>query len=131
VIRKAFLGLEAAVVLGAAELALRAVPCRRLTRLLGFAVPAVDDDARGRIDPAAQRVGRAVERVAGVLPWRPACLPQAIATRAMLRRRGIPCEGHLGVVSTDPFEAHAWITVNGWVVQGGPVHDAAEIAAFR
>ena len=66
-----------------------------------------------------------------MLPWRPNCLPQAIATRAMLRRRRIACDAHLGVLSTSPFEAHAWITVRGHVVQGGPVTGATEVAALR
>ena len=75
-------------------------------------------------------VGRAVARVAHHLPWHPTCLPQALATRAMLRRRGIPCVSHLGVIRTEPFEAHAWVTVNDRVVQGGPIGHATEVARF-
>lgn len=75
-------------------------------------------------------MGRAVERVARVLPWRPKCLPQAIATRWMLRRRGISSVGHLGVTDTQPMAAHAWVTVSGAVVQGGPVAHATEVAQF-
>lgn len=75
-------------------------------------------------------VGRAVTRVARRLPWHPACLPQAVATRAMLRRRGIECVSHVGVVRTEPFQAHAWVTVNGCVVQGSPITHATELARF-
>ena len=130
---KSGVGAEAAVALTLASVALRTVPRHRLARLLGRpeAAPACEARATDVPDPRAPRVGRAVERVARVLPWRPSCLPQAIATRAMLRRRGIACKGHVGVVSTSPLEAHAWITVDGRVVQGGPVRDATELAAFR
>jgi hypothetical protein len=48
----------------------------------------------------------------------------------MLRRRRIDCVSHLGVIQTQPVEAHAWVTVNGAVVQGGPVRHVAEVARF-
>lgn len=124
------LAVEALAALTLATVAVHAVPRGRLTRLLGRPAPAEPVPA-GEPDQRARRVGRAVERVAALLPWRPACLPQAIATRAMLRRRGVPCEGHLGIVSTSPLEAHAWITVGGRVVQGAPVRSATELAVFR
>jgi hypothetical protein len=127
---KAALGAEAALALTVASLALRVVPRRRVVRLLGHPSPSASG-AVGAVDARARHVGRAVERVAAILPWRPRCLPQAIATRTMLRWRGVPCEGHLGVRSLTPFEAHAWVTVQGRVVQGGPLGDATELAAFR
>jgi Transglutaminase-like superfamily len=49
----------------------------------------------------------------------------------MLRRRGIDCKIHLGVVSMAPFGADAWVSVRGAVVQGGPVIDIAEPAALQ
>ena len=117
--------------LALASIAVRLLSSRRLVRLLG-------DPRLGRLEQdgvvvsaRAARIGRAVERVAGRLPWRPVCLPQAIATLAMLRWRGIPCEGHLGVVSTAPFKAHAWVTVGPAVVQGGPVTGVTELASLR
>jgi hypothetical protein len=129
-IAKVALGVEAALALTIASIALRLLPKGRASRLLGRA-GRVESVEIGVADARARRVGRAVERVAAVLPWRPACLPQAIATRAMLRRRGVPCEGHLGVRSAAPLEAHAWVTVNGRVVQGGPVGSATKLAVFR
>jgi hypothetical protein len=127
--RRAALGVESAFALTLASLALRVLPRGTAHRLLGRAQP-VRDAPPGAADARARLVGRAVERVARVLPWRPSCLPQAVATRAMLRRRGIPCEGHVGIVSRAPLGAHAWVTVHGRVVQGGPVRDATEVAAF-
>jgi hypothetical protein len=129
-VAKVGLGAEAAMALTVASAALRLVPHGKASRLLGRAEPPGSVEV-GVADARSRRVGRAVERVAAALPWRPACLPQAIATRAMLRRRGVPCEGHLGVRSTAPLEAHAWVTVNGRVVQGGPVGSATELAIFR
>ena len=86
--------------------------------------------AESSADGPAAGVGRAVERVARMLPWRPRCLPQAIATRRMLNRRRIPNLGHLGVVGTAPLETHAWVTVGGAVVQGGPLRQVRELCFF-
>jgi Transglutaminase-like superfamily len=124
------LGIEAGGALLLASVALRLRGRRNGARLLGTAAapsaaPPASDNAEAR------RIGRAVSRVARVLPHEPTCLRQAIATRWMLRRRGIDCEAHLGIVSTEPFEAHAWVTVGGVVVQGGPVGDATELAVLR
>ena len=124
------MAVEAAAVLAFASVAVRVLPGGRVTSLLGTVLttePPPPAAAGG--DARARGVGRMVERVAARLPWQPKCLPQAIATRAMLRRRGIACESHLGIVSTRPLAAHAWVTVGGAVVQGGPV-TATELAAF-
>jgi hypothetical protein len=129
--RRGVLGLEATVALTAASLAVRLLPEPRVTRLLGRPEPAGEALARERPGPEARLVGRAVDLVAARLPWRPVCLPQAIATRWLLRRRGIVCVAHLGVTATEPFVAHAWITVRGTVVQGGPVGHATELARLR
>ncbi len=76
------------------------------------------------------RIGRTVERVALLLPWHPLCLPSAVATKSMLLRRGVDCRAHLGMTTTVPPEAHAWVTVGDVVVQGGPVDQVTELAAF-
>lgn len=113
-----------------ASLAVRRRAGPRLTSLLGVAeAPSTVKTLRRHAE--AERIGRAVTRVASVLPWQPTCLRQAIATRWMLQRRGIACQAHLGIVNTQPFEAHAWVTVHGTVVQGGPVRHATEIAVLR
>ena len=128
--RRLPLALEAVLYLSAASLGVRVASERRITRLLGVPV----EQSAGPIGPPglqARRVARAVTLVATWLPWHPTCLPQTIATRWMLRRRGIGCETHLGIVSTSPFKAHAWVTVRGAVVQGGPVAHMARIATLR
>ncbi|HEU0133612.1 MAG TPA: lasso peptide biosynthesis B2 protein, partial [Allosphingosinicella sp.] len=60
---------------------------------------------------AALEVGWAVTRVAAYFPASAMCLAQALAARAMLRRRGIGSLMHFGVARAEggPFEAHAWL----------------------
>jgi Transglutaminase-like superfamily len=129
-LRRLPLALEAATSLAIASLAVRLVSRSRLTGLLGIPIEP-SHEPQGPPDADARRVARAITRVAAALPWHPTCLPQAIATRWMLRRRGIGCETHLGIVSTAPFSAHAWVSVRGVVVQGGPVPHITEIATLR
>jgi hypothetical protein len=103
----------------------------RTARLLGEArsVGAPSLGSTGTFDEA-RRLGRAVERVAAVLPWQPVCLQRALAVGWMLRRRGIDYETHLGITDAQPPSAHAWVTVDGGVVQGAPIDDVTELARF-
>ena len=129
-LRRLPLAVDAAVSLSAASLAVRRLDQRRIVRLLGVPVARTERTV-APADPRARVVARAVARVARLLPWHPACLPQAIATRWLLHRRGIACDAHLGIVSTTPFAAHAWVSVGDVVVQGGPVAHVSEIARLR
>lgn len=72
---------------------------------------------------AALDVGWAVTRVAAYFPHSAMCLAQAMAARAMLRRRGIGSIMHVGVGRSDAasFEAHAWLEAAGVEVTGYPV----------
>lgn len=119
------------MMLGAASVRLLWRPQNRTAALLGRArSPGDASPLDQRASAEALRIGRAVERVAAVLPWHPVCLPRAVATASMLRRRGIDCSAHLGVSSTTPPEAHAWVTVGNAVVQGAPVNHVTELASF-
>ncbi len=122
---------EAGVALVVAGIAVRVLPGPKTTRLLGEVRTGAPDEATARELAEARRIGAIVERVAGKLPWHPVCLPQAIATRWLLRRRHIRCDSHVGITSTQPLEAHAWVSVGDVVVQGGPVQHAAELGRFR
>ena len=114
-----------------ANLRLSRHPRSKTSALLGEARPADGLEPVGSdVSEETMRIGRAVERVAAVLPWRPVCLPRALAVASMLRRRGVECRAHLGVTSTAPPEAHAWVTVGGVVVQGAPVNHVTELASF-
>lgn len=72
---------------------------------------------------AALDVGWAVTRVAAYFPLSARCLAQALAARAMLRRRGIGSVMHVGVARSGAasFEAHAWLQAAGVEVTGYPV----------
>lgn len=72
---------------------------------------------------AALDVGWAVTRIASYFPGSAMCLAQALAARAMLRRRGIGSILHVGVARSDAasLEAHAWLEAAGVEVTGYPV----------
>ena len=121
-----------------ASLELRLRPASRTIALLG------EHQTHGRPDEVvgaaklreAERVGRAVARVARVLPWHPTCLRQALAVQRMLRRRQIACRLHLGVTHpsvthTSGGTAHAWVTVEDHPVVGrAGVESLVPLAAF-
>jgi hypothetical protein len=126
------LAIESAVALTLASAFVATRSQSKTTRLLGHAQP-VEKESEPRRPPVpvdALRIGRAIERTAAVLPWHPLCLPTAVATVWLLRRRRIPCEAHLGITATAPPLAHAWVTVHGTVVQGGDTAEITELAAF-
>jgi hypothetical protein len=136
--------IEAAALLTLVQLAVRLLPAARVSRLLGSVTSPVATDAPVATEPSdttggsgprpdlrrAKVVGRAVATAARRLPWHPTCLPRAITAAVLLRRRGIECQTHLGIVRRTPFLAHAWATVDGVVVQGGDTTGITELAAF-
>jgi len=137
--RRALL-VEAVACLTGARLALVFVPFPRLARRLGSFVPPVDSRVRDASSPApaghsrhAERIGWAVTRAARYVPFRAVCLPQAMAARIMLRRRGIRSVLHFGAAKRgrEPFETHAWLDAAGVEVTGYPVAmESVEIASF-
>lgn len=114
------LALEAACLLALASLLLVLLPFRHIARWLG----SLDGEREAVSDPVmARAVGRAVGRAARHLPWHPLCLPQALAARAMLRRRAIPSTLHFGMrLEGDDrtMRAHAWVTAGATGVVGVP-----------
>jgi hypothetical protein len=138
--RRRGLVVEAVVCLLAARLALIFLPFPKLARRLGDFVPPSDPRAlRGRAagDAAQARiageVGWAVTRSARYVPFKAVCLPQAMAARVMLQRRGVSSVMHFGAARGEdkPFDAHAWLDAAGVEVTGYPVaKDFAEIACF-
>lgn len=80
----------------------------------------------GYLDVAtAKAVGVAVRRSSRLVPGA-TCLPQALATRVMLGRRGVPNALLFGVARAEngALQAHAWIEV-GEVVVAGDLPDLA------
>lgn len=131
-LRRRLPAIEAAALLTVAYAATKLLGSTRLMRVIGRAAPA---EPRQTTVPdlaaRARRTARTVDAVAAKLPWSTACLPRALTLRAMLRRRGIRCELHLGITSTMPLAAHAWVTAGGTVVHGGPVGHVTPLATIR
>ena len=67
----------------------------------------------------ARAIGIAMKRSSKLVPAA-TCLPQALATRVMLERRGISNELLIGVAKSDAggLEAHAWVEVGDQVIVG-------------
>lgn len=138
--RRRVLVVEAVAWLWLSRLALIVIPFPRLARRLGkFVTPAVaralqtkskrlQDDTR-----LAEEVGWAVTRSARYVPFKAVCLPQAMAARIMLKRRGVASVLHFGAAKgkEKPLDAHAWLDAAGVEVTGYPVaKNFAEIACF-
>ena len=138
--RRALLA-EAVACLLAARLALIFIPFPRLARHLGTFVPPADaraSQAATEIAPdqaqLAVAIGWAVTRAARYVPFKAVCLPQAMAARVMLKRRGVHSVMHFGAAKgrqDKPLDAHAWLDAAGVQVTGYPVaENFAEIACF-
>jgi hypothetical protein len=138
--RRRALLVEAVAYLLAARLALIFVPFPRLAQQLGTFVPPADARAaQARTEATADQaqfaedIGWAVTRAARYVPFKAVCLPQAMAARVMLKRRGVKSVMHFGAAKgTDkPLDAHAWLDAAGVEVTGYPVaENFAEIACF-
>jgi hypothetical protein len=137
--RRTALLIEAALWLLLARLALAIVPFPLLARRLGTFVPPAETTA-GQDQIEAQRehaqvaheIGWAVSAATRYAPYRPVCLPQAMAARMMLKRRGVPSIIHFGAAKQQgAFAAHAWLDAAGVEVVGFPVRETwTEIARF-
>ncbi|MEO8452887.1 MAG: lasso peptide biosynthesis B2 protein [Gemmatimonadota bacterium] len=99
------LALEAAAWLSSASVLLRLMPVSRLFRELPPG--ALPDPLGPGPKETIERVRSAVGAAAGVLPWRPACLPKALAGVLMCRARGIKVPVALSVTNRGGFGAHA------------------------
>ena len=113
------LALEAAAWLTLARVLVSYVPMRYWRRH----VEAAGDGSDGvGPQPLGRAVGRMVRRVARRLPFEALCLPQAMAAKWMLRRRGVSSRLWIGVrrpAPGRPLDYHAWLTVDGESVIGG------------
>jgi len=138
--RRRLLAAEAAAWLWFSRLALIFVPFPRLAERLGTFVPPSDAralQARGVGSREnvliAEDIGWAVTRAARYVPFKAVCLPQAMAARVMLKRRGVASVLHFGAGKGQdkPLDAHAWLDAAGVEVTGYPVgSNFAEIGCF-
>jgi hypothetical protein len=76
--------------------------------------------AQGRADPdALERVCRAID-TACIWYWKEVlCLQRSAATACLLKAAGVPAQMIIGVQQV-PFRAHAWVEINGRVVNDKP-----------
>jgi hypothetical protein len=138
--RRRVLIVEAAWWLLVSRLGLIFVPFPKLARRIGAFVPPADPrvaEAGAPSSPEAATLARdiswAVTRAAVYVPFRAVCLPQAMAARIMLKRRGVASAMHFGAQrgKDKPLDAHAWLDAAGVKVTGYPVaFQFAEIACF-
>lgn len=112
--------LEAMLLLALARLVILIMPFRRLAPCLGVHMAATPELPVLRQAELVRRIGRAVENAARHAPPRQArCLPQALAAKFMLRRRGLASTLYLGISKKDNnLKAHAWLRVGDTIVTG-------------
>ena len=115
--------VEAAFFLGVARLLILLVPFRLIAPWLARSPRNLTE----RSDPLLKlHIRRAVVTAARNVPWNAVCLPQAIAAKFMLGRRGFPSTLHLGVRRKEEgsLTAHAWLEAGSMIVVGGEGKDA-------
>lgn len=121
---KTFLGMsdadrwlvcEAIVMLGMARLIVVTVPFRLMVPWLSRAPQTMSCH-----EALLLSVRRAVTTAARNVPWNAVCLPQAVAAKAMLARRGCGSSIYLGanLNAQGKLTAHAWLVAGGTVVVG-------------
>jgi len=114
--------------LGLSRLVVLTTPFRLIARMLRRSP---DTDARN--DVLLSRVRWAVTTAARNVPWNAVCLPQAMAAKAMLARRGCGSALHLGADFGVRGEliAHAWLVAGGEIVVGAKgSNDVTPLARF-
>ena len=106
--------VRSVVLVGAARLALWALPFNVVRRLLSR--PARRSSASYA---TTERIGWAISVAKRFIP-KGNCLPQALAAESLLTRSGYPVELRIGVAKKDDgqFEAHAWVESGGRLVVG-------------
>lgn len=119
---------EAVLFLAGARLAVSFVGFRRLATWLAYCPETVDCDQE-----LVSRVGRLLTIAARNVPWNAVCLPQALAAKAMLARRGCGSSAHFGATldSQGKMAAHAWLVAGGTIVVGSRgIADVTPLARF-
>lgn len=106
---------EAVWLLGRVRAALVLRPFRRVRE--DFAPVAAAHLVESAVAP--DQIATAVRRASRVIPAA-TCLPQALAARVMLARRGQASELRIGVArdAQGALQAHAWVEVEGRVIIG-------------
>ena len=128
--RDRLLLIEAAWWLVVARLAVLLVPFRWMAPRLGETMASSPDE-----DPVdaelPRRVGWAVGVASAALPWKSRCLAEAIAGKAMLRRRGVASTLYLGAARQggSQLDGHAWLRCGSQVLIGERARNGHEVIA--
>lgn len=103
--------------MGNVYLSVRAhIRCRGLHALLNKIQASIrQGNARCSDMSGMEAYCRKIRQFGLYLPFRTACLENALVTAILLSRRAIPVELKIGI-QLDPFLAHAWVNVHGQVV---------------
>jgi len=126
-VRQRLLVLEAVLLLGVSRFVLLALPFGRIAPWLQRAPDSGSGDTA-----TVLAVRQAVTVAARNVPWNAVCLPQAMAAKAMLARRGQGSALHLGTAMADGgLNAHAWLVAGGEIVVGeAGLPDMTPLARF-
>jgi hypothetical protein len=125
--------IEASLCLGIARLAIKFLPFRWIKRGWGESQAAPPEKPDATPPELLERISRAVAKASRHLPWDCACLAQAMAAKAMLKRRGIPSTLCLGLTTDGEarVRGHAWLKCGEQVLTGRQgMEGFAVIAAF-
>jgi len=125
--RRKWLWVEASWYLAIATFLVKVVPFKHWRGLLG--TPAKANETANTFPRARKldtdmpsRIGYAVIGAAAHLPWKPVCLPQAMAGLMMLRKRGFATDVYFGSrlaqTSDKPIDLHAWLVTNDICITG-------------
>ena len=125
--------LEALLWLAWSKLLLLLVPFRWIAPHLGRAQTESSAEISDKERDVAERVSWAVQSIANHIPLGLVCLPQAMAAKWMLRRRGIASTLYLGIArpADKRFTAHAWLRAGQKILTGRREKEShAPIASF-
>jgi hypothetical protein len=112
--------VEAGLWLGIAQLAILVLPFRWVAPRLGRQMARSPEEAGAVSAELLDRISWAVATASCHLPWDCLCLAQAMAGKAMLKRRGVPSTLYLGLVKDNgaQLQAHAWLRCGARILTG-------------
>ena len=118
---------EAGVALAAASVLTRLLPFHRY---IGLGARSLQ--ARAGAEP--RDTARIMDAIARRVPFRAVCLQKGLALQWMLRRRGVNAVLHYGIQlkkTGEELEAHVWVSADGKVLLGAPLHERyTEVARY-
>lgn len=120
-----FLIIEATVWLGISRFKIVTMPFKRIFPRLGKHLHESANEIDEVTRRQAQQIGWAVRTISAHTPWTSNCLPQAMAAKRMLQRRGISSTLYIGMGKNekDGFAGHAWLRCGSVDLTGGSQKD--------